>query len=64
MWLVESGQRVNETRAMEMASTGADQIATACPFCLIMLDEGVGAEEESENNPEVLDLTEIVEKAL
>ncbi len=64
MWLVETGQRVNETRAGEIAAAGPDQVATACPFCLTMLDEGMAAHEQSEYKPEVLDLTEIIEKAL
>ena len=64
MWLVESGQRINETRAKELISTGSDQVATACPHCLNMLDDGVTADEESEQKPEVLDLTEILEKVL
>ena len=63
MWLVETGQRVNETRAGEIAAAGPDQVATACPFCLTMLDEGMAANEH-EYKPEVLDLTEIIEKAL
>ena len=26
-----------------MANTGATKVASGCPYCLIMLDEGVGA---------------------
>ena len=26
-----------------MADTGATKVASGCPYCLIMLDEGVGA---------------------
>lgn len=50
MWMEESiGTKVNDERAKEALSTGATRVATACPFCYIMLDDGVkaaGAEEE------------------
>ena len=49
MWMEESiGTKVNDARAEELIATGASKIATACPFCYIMLDDGVkgaGAEE-------------------
>ncbi len=32
----EKGDRVNETRARELAETGAETIGTACPFCQTM----------------------------
>jgi Fe-S oxidoreductase/nitrate reductase gamma subunit len=44
MWMEETvGVRVNEERAKEALSTGASRIATACPFCYIMLDDGTKA---------------------
>ena len=44
MWMEESiGKKVNDERAQEALSTGATRIATACPFCYIMLDDGVKA---------------------
>jgi Fe-S oxidoreductase len=42
MWMEESiGKKVNDERAQEAISTGATRVATACPFCYIMLDDGV-----------------------
>ena len=32
-------RRINETRFAEAAATGADTVATACPYCLVMLDD-------------------------
>ena len=50
MWMEEDiGVKVNDERAAEALSTGASRVATACPFCYIMLDDGVkgaGVEEE------------------
>ncbi len=46
MWVEEKmGQRVNHRRVEQlvMADTGATKVASGCPYCLIMLDEGVGA---------------------
>jgi Fe-S oxidoreductase len=44
MWMEESiGLKVNDERAKEALSTGAGRVATACPFCYIMLDDGVKA---------------------
>ena len=42
MWMEESiGTKVNDDRAAELINTGASTVATACPFCYIMLDDGV-----------------------
>jgi Fe-S oxidoreductase len=46
MWMEEKmGQRVNHRRIeqLTMAKTGATKVASGCPYCLIMLEEGVGA---------------------
>ena len=41
MWLEERGSAINEERVREAAETGAETLAVACPFCTIMLDDGV-----------------------
>jgi Fe-S oxidoreductase len=43
MWMEERGGRINEERAREAAETGAETLAVACPFCTVMLDDGVRA---------------------
>jgi Fe-S oxidoreductase len=41
MWMEEStGKKVNTERSRELIATGARRIATACPYCYIMLDDG------------------------
>ena len=41
MWLEERGSGINEERVREAAATGAETLAVACPFCTVMLDDGV-----------------------
>jgi Fe-S oxidoreductase len=41
MWMEERGSPINEERIREAAETGADTLAVACPFCTVMLDDGV-----------------------
>jgi Fe-S oxidoreductase len=58
MWMEESiGTKVNDERAMEAISTGASRVATACPFCYIMLDDGVKGAGVEEDQVKVADLS-------
>jgi Fe-S oxidoreductase len=41
MWMEERGSAINAERVREAAETGADTLAVACPFCTVMLDDGV-----------------------
>ena len=41
MWMEERGKPINEARVREAAATGADTLAVACPFCTVMLGDGV-----------------------
>ncbi len=44
MWMEEStGARIGTVRAAEAMATGADVVATACPYCTVMLADGVAA---------------------
>ncbi len=57
MWMEESiGVKVNDERAKEALSTGATRVATACPFCYIMMDDGVKAAGVEEDQVKVADL--------
>ena len=44
MWMEERGDLINAARAREAAATGAGTLAVACPFCTVMLDDGVQSE--------------------
>ena len=61
MWMEEKmGQRVNHRRVDQLLATksGATKVASGCPYCLIMLEEGVGAKgvQESIKPVDVLEL--------
>jgi Fe-S oxidoreductase/nitrate reductase gamma subunit len=57
MWMEETiGTKVNDERAAEALSTGATRIATACPFCYIMMDDGVKGAGVEEDQVKVADL--------
>jgi Fe-S oxidoreductase len=62
MWMEEKiGKRINVERMDEAASTGADTVAVACPYCVIMLDDGAKARGDGTN---VLDIAQIVRASL
>jgi Fe-S oxidoreductase len=41
MWMEERAGAINENRVREAAGTGAGTLAVACPYCTVMLDDGV-----------------------
>jgi Fe-S oxidoreductase len=44
MWMEEKlGTRINSTRTAEAVATGAERIAIGCPFCRVMLSDGLSA---------------------
>jgi Fe-S oxidoreductase len=64
MWMEENiGKRVNMERTEEALATGADVISTACPFCMIMLDDAVKASGRGDDVA-VLDIAQVVERSL
>jgi Fe-S oxidoreductase len=64
MWLEENiGKRINLERTDEALSTGADVVGTACPYCLIMIDDAVRARGR-EKDVEVLDVAQLLERSM
>jgi Fe-S oxidoreductase len=57
------GKRVNIERTEEALGTGADTIASACPFCMTMLTDGVKEKDES-GEVQVKDIAEIVYESM
>jgi Fe-S oxidoreductase/nitrate reductase gamma subunit len=63
MWMEERiGKRVNVERTDEALGTGAELIATSCPYCLIMLDDAVNQRrsEGKANGVKVIDIAQVL----
>ncbi len=62
MWMEEKrGRPINHERVREAAETGADTLAVACPFCTVMLDDGV---RETGAKMKVIDLATLLHEAV
>ncbi|HZM74226.1 MAG TPA: (Fe-S)-binding protein [Candidatus Limnocylindrales bacterium] len=47
MWMEESiGTRINEARTDEALATGAEVVTAACPYCIVMLTDGVATRQQ------------------
>ncbi|MCX6431193.1 MAG: (Fe-S)-binding protein [Actinobacteria bacterium] len=56
MWMEEKlGTRININRVVEALATGAEEVAVACPFCRVMVGDGVMSKE---SKVEVLDVAQ------
>jgi Fe-S oxidoreductase len=63
MWMEEHiGKRINHERVDEALATDAATIATACPFCRVMVTDGVNDRQEQagRSGVEVLDVAQIL----
>jgi len=61
LWLEEQreGQRINEMRTEQAMAVKAQLIATACPYCLQMFEDGIKSK-EAEESLKVMDIAELV----
>jgi Fe-S oxidoreductase len=58
MWMEEKiGTRINLNRVDEAIATGAEEVAVGCPFCRVMVSDGMVARDSS---VEVLDVAQIM----
>ncbi len=64
MWMEEApDKRVNVRRTEEILEAGADCVATACPYCLTMLEDGLKAK-GAEERTKAKDISELLAEAL
>ncbi len=62
MWMEEKrGRPIGHERVREAAETGAETLAVACPFCTVMLDDGV---RETGAKLQVIDLATLLHEAV
>ena len=61
MWMEERAKPINVERVREASETGAETLAVACPFCTVMLDDGVQSAGE---NLRVADVATLLVEAI
>jgi Fe-S oxidoreductase len=63
MWMEEQNQdRVNVKRTLQLVDTGAKTIASACPFCMTMLTDGINSK-NLEDSIQQLDVVELLDRS-
>jgi Fe-S oxidoreductase len=64
MWMEEkSGTRINRERTSQALKAKPTVIATCCPYCMTMFEDGI-KDEKAQNSVQVLDIGEIFYKAM
>jgi Fe-S oxidoreductase len=58
------GTRINTNRTEEALATGADTIATGCPFCRVMLSDGLTAKQADGTAPETTEVLDVAQLLL
>ena len=62
MWFDDAlAQRVGQGRVREIANSEADTVAVGCPFCLIMLGDGMAA---AKPEVQVRDIAEVLAESV
>src|SRR5205809_52048 len=62
MWMEEPGEKVNHRRLSHIEETQANAVATACPYCLIMLDDA--AKTKNREDIRRYDIAELLDRSL
>jgi len=68
MWMDETiGQRINENRTDEALALQPDIVTAACPYCIVMLTDGVNLRQQQGQAPEsveVIDISEVLQRSI
>jgi Fe-S oxidoreductase len=62
-WMQSSGQRVNDARTDQLLEKSPEILITGCPYCLIMLEDGIESK-EMKGQVIVKDIAEIVSEVI
>ena len=61
MWMEETrGTRINAERTRQVLETGAATVATSCPFCMVMMGDGLAAAGDGASGVVALDVSELL----
>ena len=63
IWMEEHHQRINHHRMDEAIAVSANTVVTACPYCLIMMEDAIKDKEKSETM-KAMDLSEVLLKGM
>ena len=63
IWMEEHHKRINHARMDEAIAVSANTVVTACPYCLIMMEDAIKDKDKVETM-KALDLSEIIAKSL
>jgi Fe-S oxidoreductase len=64
MWMeTDADKRINHNRLQDAIEADAETLATACPYCLIMFEDAIGAKGVGEQ-VKVMDIAEILERQI
>ncbi|HUQ43322.1 MAG TPA: (Fe-S)-binding protein [Candidatus Limnocylindria bacterium] len=66
MWMEETrGTRINEARTAQALATGAETVATECPFCMTMMKDGLEAAQSGNGGTvRAIDIAELLAESL
>jgi Fe-S oxidoreductase len=65
MWMEENlGTRINSNRTEEALATGADRIAVGCPFCRVMLSDGLTQNQSETGTHESVEVVDVAQMLL